>query len=142
MAVVREPTLNPVNIEDLRPTQITVGMREVEAETDRGRSSEGPTETYEFDRPANEADYSSSLSLSTEAEGSPGRGWTAGQPTKSVDSPEITAGGYSRNASRPCSLFGTSSPLLLREAHVKVGRVNREDQGQGAIASGRSPWVR
>jgi Putative ParB-like nuclease len=31
MAVVREPTLNPVNIEDLRPTQITVGMREVEA---------------------------------------------------------------------------------------------------------------
>lgn len=31
MAVVREPTLKPVKIEDLRPTQITVGMREVEA---------------------------------------------------------------------------------------------------------------
>lgn len=31
MAVVREPTLKPVRIEDLRPTQITVGMREVEA---------------------------------------------------------------------------------------------------------------
>ena len=31
MATVREPILHPVNIEDLRPTQITVGMREVEA---------------------------------------------------------------------------------------------------------------
>ncbi len=28
---VREPVLNPVTIADLRPTQITVGMREVEA---------------------------------------------------------------------------------------------------------------
>ncbi len=28
---LREPTLKPVNIEELRPTQITVGMREVEA---------------------------------------------------------------------------------------------------------------
>ena len=27
----REPVLNPVVIEDLRPMQITVGMREVEA---------------------------------------------------------------------------------------------------------------
>jgi len=31
MASVREPVLHPVAIEDLRPTQITVGMREVEA---------------------------------------------------------------------------------------------------------------
>jgi hypothetical protein len=31
MATVREPILQPVSIEDLRPTQITVGMREVEA---------------------------------------------------------------------------------------------------------------
>jgi hypothetical protein len=37
MAVVREPTLKPVNIEDLRPTQITVGMREVEAKRKRWR---------------------------------------------------------------------------------------------------------
>jgi len=29
MVVVREPTLKPVAIEELRPTQITVGMREV-----------------------------------------------------------------------------------------------------------------
>jgi hypothetical protein len=31
MVTVREPVLNPVAIEELRPTQITVGMREVEA---------------------------------------------------------------------------------------------------------------
>ena len=31
MPNVREPTLHPVPIRDLRPTQITVGMREVEA---------------------------------------------------------------------------------------------------------------
>ena len=37
MTVVREPTLKPVNIEDLRPTQITVGMREVEAKRKRWR---------------------------------------------------------------------------------------------------------
>jgi hypothetical protein len=31
MALTREPRLHPVNILDLRPTQVTVGMREVEA---------------------------------------------------------------------------------------------------------------
>ena len=31
MTVVREPRLEPVAILDLRPTQITVGMREVKA---------------------------------------------------------------------------------------------------------------
>ncbi len=31
MVLVREPVLHPVAIEELRPTQITVGMREVEA---------------------------------------------------------------------------------------------------------------
>src|SRR5476651_2738454 len=30
MADLRDPVLNPVSIEDLRPTQITVGMREVQ----------------------------------------------------------------------------------------------------------------
>ena len=30
MTYVREPVLQPVPIESLRPTQITVGMREVE----------------------------------------------------------------------------------------------------------------
>ncbi len=37
MTVVREPTLKPVNIVELRPTQITVGMREVEAKRKRWR---------------------------------------------------------------------------------------------------------
>ncbi len=31
MVSVREPILSPVAIDDLRPTEITVGMREVEA---------------------------------------------------------------------------------------------------------------
>ena len=33
---------------------------------------------------------------------------------------------------------------LIEIGHIVMdkGRVNREDQGQGAIASGRSPWVR
>src|SRR5271168_3651634 len=31
MDTVREPILHPVGIDDLRPTQITVGMREVKA---------------------------------------------------------------------------------------------------------------
>ena len=35
--VVREPRLNPVSILDLRPTQITVGMREVKAKRKRWR---------------------------------------------------------------------------------------------------------
>ena len=30
MTVIREPVLMPVAIEDLRPTQLTVGRREVE----------------------------------------------------------------------------------------------------------------
>ena len=37
MTVVREPTLKPVNIDELRPTQITVGMREVETKRKRWR---------------------------------------------------------------------------------------------------------
>jgi hypothetical protein len=39
MALVREPTLTPVAINDLRPTQITVGMREVEAKRKRWRET-------------------------------------------------------------------------------------------------------
>ncbi len=39
MALVREPTLTPVAIEDLRPTQITVGMREVMAKRKRWRET-------------------------------------------------------------------------------------------------------
>src|SRR5262249_48688453 len=37
MTVVREPRLEPVAILDLRPTQITVGMREVKAKRERWR---------------------------------------------------------------------------------------------------------
>jgi hypothetical protein len=37
MTVVREPILKPVSIESLRPTQITVGMREVKEKRDRLR---------------------------------------------------------------------------------------------------------
>jgi hypothetical protein len=37
MIVVREPVLHPVAIADLRPTQITVGMREVEEKRTRFR---------------------------------------------------------------------------------------------------------
>jgi hypothetical protein len=37
MTFVREPTLKPVNIDDLRPTQMTVGMREVEIKRKRWR---------------------------------------------------------------------------------------------------------
>jgi hypothetical protein len=47
MAVVREPTLKPVKIEDLRPTQITVGMREVEAKRRTWREK-GPKEELKF----------------------------------------------------------------------------------------------
>jgi hypothetical protein len=39
MALIREPTLTPVAIDDLRPTQITVGMREVEAKRKRWRET-------------------------------------------------------------------------------------------------------
>src|SRR5262245_36122373 len=38
MTVVREPRLEPVAILDLRPTQITVGMREVKAKRERWRA--------------------------------------------------------------------------------------------------------
>ena len=37
MVSVREPVLHPVPLEDLRPTQITVGMREVEEKRQRWR---------------------------------------------------------------------------------------------------------
>lgn len=37
MTTVREPRIHPVAIEELRPTQITVGMREVEAKRKRWR---------------------------------------------------------------------------------------------------------
>lgn len=37
----REPVLHPVRIADLRPTQVTVGMREVEEKRKRWRQSEG-----------------------------------------------------------------------------------------------------
>ena len=41
MVTVREPILHPVPIEDLRPTQITVGMREVEEKRERWREYKG-----------------------------------------------------------------------------------------------------
>jgi len=39
MTTVREPLLEPVAILDLRPTQITVGMREVEAKRKEWRAT-------------------------------------------------------------------------------------------------------
>ena len=44
---VREPMLKPVSIDDLRPTQITVGMREVEEKRKRWREHKG-TKKDEF----------------------------------------------------------------------------------------------
>jgi hypothetical protein len=41
MVTIREPMLHPVAIDDLRPTQITVGMREVEAKRREWRSKAG-----------------------------------------------------------------------------------------------------
>ncbi|HJS84021.1 MAG TPA: ParB-like protein [Acetobacteraceae bacterium] len=41
MATVREPILHPIPIDDLRPTQITVGMREVEAKRKGWRTKTG-----------------------------------------------------------------------------------------------------
>jgi hypothetical protein len=41
MVTVREPVLKPVVISDLRPTQITVGMREVNAKRKGWREKEG-----------------------------------------------------------------------------------------------------
>ncbi len=47
MTTVREPSLNPVKIADLHPTQITVGMREVKAKRKRWRE-EGTKKGAEF----------------------------------------------------------------------------------------------
>ena len=41
MVIVREPILAPVPIEELRPTQITVGMREVQEKRERWREYKG-----------------------------------------------------------------------------------------------------
>ncbi len=41
MPHIREPILHPVDLADLRPTQITVGMREVEAKRKAWRSRDG-----------------------------------------------------------------------------------------------------
>ena len=41
MALVREPILTPINTTSLRPTQITVGMREVKAKRKRWREKDG-----------------------------------------------------------------------------------------------------
>jgi hypothetical protein len=41
MVTVREPILKPVNISNLRPTQITVGMREVNAKRKGWREKKG-----------------------------------------------------------------------------------------------------
>ena len=41
MVAVREPVLKPVNISDLRPTQITVGMREVKEKRKGWREKKG-----------------------------------------------------------------------------------------------------
>ena len=48
MALVREPILTPINITDLRPTQITVGMREVKAKRKRWRDKAGSNAGGEF----------------------------------------------------------------------------------------------
>jgi hypothetical protein len=47
MPNAREPLLNPVPITELRPTQITVGLREVKAKRKRWRE-EGTTKGAEF----------------------------------------------------------------------------------------------
>ena len=44
----REPTLTPVAITDLRPTQITVGMREVKAKRKHWRETAGKEKDAEF----------------------------------------------------------------------------------------------
>ena len=41
MVAIREPILTPVEITNLRPTQITVGMREVKAKQKRWRELKG-----------------------------------------------------------------------------------------------------
>ena len=47
MPNAREPLLKPVPITELRPTQITVGLREVKAKRKRWRE-EGTTKSGEF----------------------------------------------------------------------------------------------
>ena len=44
----REPRLNPVAILDLRPTQITVGMREVEAKRRHWRAQDNDEKAAAF----------------------------------------------------------------------------------------------
>ena len=41
MVAIREPILHPIAVGDLRPTQITVGMREVEAKRKDWRARDG-----------------------------------------------------------------------------------------------------
>jgi hypothetical protein len=48
MLHVRTPMLHPVQIADLRPTQITVGMREVEAKRQRWREKGGGKKGAEY----------------------------------------------------------------------------------------------
>ena len=47
MTTIREPVLNPVAILDLRPTQMTVGMREIQAKRKRWRT-EGIKKSEKF----------------------------------------------------------------------------------------------
>lgn len=54
MASVREPVVHPIAIEDLRPTQITVGMREVEAKRQAWRAK-SDDKGAEFDRALEQA---------------------------------------------------------------------------------------
>jgi hypothetical protein len=46
MEIVREPVLKPVAIADLRPTQITLGMREVEDRRRRWRALKGKKQKF------------------------------------------------------------------------------------------------
>lgn len=41
---VREPLINPIDISDLRPTQITVGMHEVRAKRQSWQAKKGKSE--------------------------------------------------------------------------------------------------
>ncbi len=57
MVAVREPVLKPVGITDLRPTQITVGMREVEGKRERLAREEGK-ESCGVSRQTHDSSYS------------------------------------------------------------------------------------
>ena len=46
MTPVREPILSPVPIKELRPTQITVGMREVHLKREHWRKQNAKRERY------------------------------------------------------------------------------------------------